>query len=74
MASIFGAAWSRFAAASSPPSTVKSAATRLSTSWPHSASASLKPWLRSWVSGSESMPAISATTASALSPIWEQMY
>ena len=35
-ASIFGAAWSRFAAASSPPSTVNSAATRLSTSRPHS--------------------------------------
>jgi hypothetical protein len=26
----------------------------------------LKPWLRAWVSGSESMPAISATTASGL--------
>ena len=30
------------------------------------ASASLKPWLRSWVSGRESIPAISATTASGL--------
>ena len=64
--SICGAACSRFAACSSPDSTVNSAATRLSTFWSHSASASLKPWLRSWVSGSESMPAISATTASVV--------
>ena len=62
------AAWSRLERRASPPSTVKSAATRLSTSRPHSPSASSKPWLRSWVSGSESMPAISATTASGLSP------
>jgi hypothetical protein len=63
-ASICGAAWSRLAAASSPDSTVNSAATRLLTSRPQSASASAKPWLRSWVRGRESMPAISATTAS----------
>src|SRR3954454_19572403 len=74
MASIFGAACSRFDAASSPPSTVKSAATRLLTLSPQSASASAKPLLRSWVSGRESMPAISATTASGLSPSREQTY
>src|SRR3954465_6225441 len=48
IASICGAACSRFAAASSPDSTVNSAATRLLTSRPQSASASAKPWLRSW--------------------------
>ncbi|CPU67698.1 Uncharacterised protein [Mycobacteroides abscessus] len=74
MASICGAAWRRLAVAASPPWTVKSAATRLSTSRPQSDSASSKPWLRSCVSGSESMPAISATTASGLSPSCSQMY
>ncbi len=64
MTSILGAAWSRLDAAFSPPSTVKSAATRLSTFWPQALSASLKPFERSCVSGSASMPAISATTAS----------
>ena len=33
---------------------------------PQSSSASSKPWLRSWVSGRESMPAISAMTASVM--------
>ncbi len=51
MTSIFGAAWSRLEAAFSPDSTVNSAATRLSTSWPQAFSASLKPCERSWVSG-----------------------
>ena len=74
MASILGAACSRFEVAFSPPSTVKSAATRLSTFSPHLDSASLKPLLRSWVSGSESMPAISATTASDLPCSCVQMY
>src|SRR3954468_21862304 len=72
MASMCGAAWSRFEAASSPDSTVNSAATRLLTFSPQSASASAKPLLRSWVRGSESMPAISATTAFGLSPSREQ--
>jgi hypothetical protein len=66
MMSICGAACSRFAACSSPDSTVNSAATRLSTSWPQASSASAKPRDRSWVSGSESMPAISAITGSAM--------
>ena len=66
--SIFGAACSRLDAAASPDSTVNSAATRLDTFSPQSASASAKPFERSWVSGSESMPAISAMTASGLSP------
>ena len=51
MTSILGAAWSRLDAAFSPDSTVNSAATRLSTFWPHALSASLKPFERSWVSG-----------------------
>src|SRR6478735_5205359 len=41
--SIFGAAWSRLDAAASPVSTVKPAATRLSTVSPHFFSASLNP-------------------------------
>ncbi|MNW58483.1 hypothetical protein D3C74_363520 [compost metagenome] len=73
IASILGAAWSRLAAACSPPWTVKSAATRLLTSSPQPSSASAKPLLRSWVRGSESIPAISATTASLLSPSCSQM-
>ena len=63
--SIFGAACRRLDASASPDSTVNSAATRLSTSWPQAFSASAKPLLRSWVSGSASMPAISAMTGSA---------
>ena len=42
-----------------PPCAVKSAACRGPTENPYVASASLKPRLRSWVSGRLSMPAIS---------------
>ena len=61
-ASIFVAAWSRLAVTAWPDSTVNSAETWLLTLKPAAFSASAKPWLRSWVSGREAMPWISAMT------------
>ena len=73
-ASICGAAESSCEVTASPPWMVKSAATRLLTSRPQSSSASAKPRERSCVSGSESMPATSATTASSWPSRRSQMY
>jgi hypothetical protein len=67
IASIFGAACSRFDVTSSPDSEVNSADTWLLTSRPWVARASLKPRLRSWVSDSAAMPWISAMTGEAAS-------
>ena len=59
-ASSLGADCSRFAVTCSPVSTVNDAETRGPSEKPLRLKASLKPWLRCWVSGSESIPETSA--------------
>ncbi|TWH65971.1 hypothetical protein JD77_00914 [Micromonospora olivasterospora] len=61
-ASSFGSAWNKPVAACWPESAVNSAGRRLATFSPYEARVSAKPFDRSWVSSSESMPGISPMT------------